>query len=77
MYSNDVSLKPPFFALTSGVRIARVMTMSSAFLEVLEYKALSAKSSYFSHNGPPRLAIAARSEYVSHFREGIARREVF
>lgn len=35
MYSRVVSLKPPFFALASGVRIARVMTMSSAFLEVL------------------------------------------
>lgn len=35
MYSRLVSLKPPFFALASGVRIARVMTMSSAFLEVL------------------------------------------
>lgn len=30
-----MSLKPPFFALASGVRMARVMTMSSAFLEVL------------------------------------------
>lgn len=35
MYSRVVSLKPPFFALASGVRMARVMTMSSAFLEVL------------------------------------------
>jgi len=35
MYSRLVSLKPPFFALASGVRIAKVMTMSSAFLEVL------------------------------------------
>jgi hypothetical protein len=33
--------------LTSGVRMARVMTMSSAFLEVLQCKVLSAKSSYF------------------------------
>jgi hypothetical protein len=35
MYSRLVSLKPPFFALVNGVRMASVMTMSSAFLEVL------------------------------------------
>lgn len=31
-------MKPPFLAFVSGVRIARVMTMSSAFLEVLGRK---------------------------------------
>lgn len=31
-YSRLVSLNPPFFALVSGVRMARVITMSSAFL---------------------------------------------
>lgn len=30
-----MSLKPPLKALVNGVRIARVMTTSSAFLEVL------------------------------------------
>lgn len=35
MYSRLVSLKPPLRALVSGVRMASVMTMSSAFLEVL------------------------------------------
>lgn len=35
MYSRLVSLKPPFFAFASGVRMASVMTMSSAFLDVL------------------------------------------
>lgn len=35
MYSSDVSLKPPLRALHSGVRAARVMTMSSGFLESL------------------------------------------
>ena len=35
IYSKLASLRPPFFALVRGVRTARVMTMSSAFLEVL------------------------------------------
>jgi hypothetical protein len=35
MYSRLVSLKPPFPAFVRGVRIARVMTMSSAFLDWL------------------------------------------
>lgn len=35
MYSKEVSLKPPFFPLARGVRMARVMTISSAFFEVL------------------------------------------
>lgn len=39
MYSMVVSLKPPFLALARGVRTARVMTMSSAFLEVLRVAA--------------------------------------
>ena len=41
MYSRVVSLKPPFFALVNGVRTARVMTMSSAFLEVLRRRTLA------------------------------------
>jgi hypothetical protein len=36
MKSNGVSLKPPFKAFANGVRRARVMTISSAFLVVLE-----------------------------------------
>lgn len=36
MYSRLVSLKPPFLALQRGVRMASVMTMSSAFLDWLE-----------------------------------------
>src|SRR5690349_21176370 len=40
MYSRLVSLKPPFLALVRGVRTASVMTMSSAFLEVLLRNAL-------------------------------------
>lgn len=35
MKSSWVSLKPPLKALAKGVRIARVITTSSAFLEVL------------------------------------------
>jgi hypothetical protein len=35
MYSRLVSLKPPFLALVRGVRMARVMTMSSGFLDWL------------------------------------------
>lgn len=35
MYSREVSLKPPFLPLHSGVRTASVITTSSAFLEVL------------------------------------------
>lgn len=35
MYSRDVSLNPPFLPLHSGVRTASVITMSSAFLDVL------------------------------------------
>lgn len=38
-YSTEVSLKPPFLPLQSGVRMARVMTTSSGFLEVLQYVA--------------------------------------
>lgn len=34
-YSTEVSLKPPFLPLHSGVRMASVMTTSSGFLEVL------------------------------------------
>ena len=34
-YSTEVSLKPPFLPLQSGVRIASVMTTSSGFLDVL------------------------------------------
>ena len=33
--SSSVSLKPPLKALVNGVRIASVITTSSAFLEVL------------------------------------------
>ena len=35
MYSRLLSFRPPFLAFVRGVRRARVMTMSSAFLEVL------------------------------------------
>lgn len=35
MYSSVVSLKPPFLALVKGVRMARVMTTSSGFFDVL------------------------------------------
>lgn len=35
MYSSEVSLKPPFLPLHSGVRMARVITISSAFFDVL------------------------------------------
>lgn len=35
MPSRGRSLKPPFFALHNGVRMARVMTMSSGFFWVL------------------------------------------
>lgn len=35
MNSREVSLKPPFLPLQSGVRMAVVITISSAFLDVL------------------------------------------
>jgi hypothetical protein len=35
MYSREVSLKPPFLPLHNGVRMASVITTSSAFFEVL------------------------------------------
>jgi hypothetical protein len=37
MPSSGVSLKPPLKAFARGVRIARVMTMSSGFLVVLQF----------------------------------------
>lgn len=35
IYSREVSLNPPFFPLHSGVRMAKVITTSSAFFDVL------------------------------------------
>ena len=37
MKSRGVSLKPPLKALAKGVRMARVMTMSSGFFWVLRF----------------------------------------
>lgn len=76
MKSNGVSLKPPLNPLHKGVRIARVMTISSGFFCVLEGRTWISKLNsmsmwgfQYSHSRQATLALAAWAEVVEYGAE--------